>query len=404
MNDGPRGAWQGHPTVVADENGHVYASWADWRFGPSHVRVARLLPAPEYYDQGRYTSPVFDAGVPAEWRTLAWRGILPTGTSLSFETRSRMPGSDWSEWTTGSGFLTTPPGQYFQYRVTLTTTSPDRTSALEWIQLAYRAVGAPSAPRFATPCGVTNQRTPTLSGSAAAGSTIHLYVDGTETLTTTADAEGAFTLSPSLAAGAHTLTAAAENEQGLGPASAGLSLTISPALAYDPLNVRAGQWSKDGWLMAPPRDDQGCADPANGWQVWPRADQRFRVEVPVSYTVSAAVTVTVGADSLTLTEESTGLFVGVFEPPIQAGAFRIEVTADGQRTVADGGPVLIDPDGVVYEATGTLSDTIAGVEVTLYYSDTHTGLWLPWDARNYDQVNPQVTLEDGYYSFSILSG
>jgi len=94
----------------------------------------------------------------------------------------------------------------------------------------------------------------------------------------------------------------------------------------------------------------------------------------------------------------------VFQPPITAGDFVIEVNADGETTVVDGGPVLIDPDGVVYEANGTLSDTIPGVQVTCYYSDTHSGQWLTWDAWTYDQVNPQVTLDDGYYSFYTPPG
>lgn len=55
----------------------------------------------------------------------------------------------------------------------------------------------------------------------------------------------------------------------------------------------------------------------------------------------------------------------------------------------------------MYEASGTISDTIAGVQVTCYYWDDHSGQWVMWDAWTYGQVNPQTTLEDGYYSFYV---
>jgi len=404
LNDGPGSAWQYDPSLAVDGSGALYAAWEDNRYA-GHIRVARLLPTPEYYTQGLYTSPILDTGVNgALWHSLTYSATLPPGTSLAFETRSRVAGGPWSAWEPVHSSISSPPGQYFQYRVTFLTSFTNATPLLDWVKVTYHSSGTPSPPRFATPCGLTNRLTPSLTGSAAAGSTIHLYVDGAETLTTTASADGDFALSPTLIAGSHVLTATAENADGIGPASAPLSLTISPTLPYDPIGVRAGQWSKDGWLLAPPRDAHGCANPTNNWRVWPRPNQKLRVEVPVSYTVSAAVTVTVGTQTLTLTEEAAGMFVGVFYPPIQGGNFVIAINADGNSTTVTGGPVLIDPDGVVYDASGTISDTIPGVQVTLYYSDTHTGQWLMWDAWNYDQVNPQVTLADGYYSFYTPPG
>ena len=152
-------------------------------------------------------------------------------------------------------------------------------------------------------------------------------------------------------------------------------------------------------MLSVPRAASGCANPHNAWRIWPRLHQKLRVQVPVSYTSFATVTVTVGTQSITLTEESDGLFAGVFQPPIHTGDFIIEINADGVLTRIESGPVLIDPDGFVYEAGGTISDTIPEAKVTCQYWDVHIGQWLVWDAWNYGQVNPQVTLEDGYYSF-----
>jgi len=409
VDDDLGAANQRFPAIAVNSGGDVYATWRDDSYGVGHVRFARSAATPAYAMEGRYTSPELDTHVTAvTWESLTWQGAVPSGAALTFETRSRVAGGNWSAWEPVNSQIASPPGQYLQYRVAFSTTLSDTTPILEQVQIAYRSAGTPSAPRFVTPCGVTNQSTPTLRGSAVADSVVHLYVGGSEVATTTTDADGLFVSSPNLNAGRHTITACAENESGVGPASMAVNLTVSPTLAYDPINVRAGQWSGGGWLMSIPRDSNGCANPDNEWRVWPRINQRFRVEAPVSYTTSAAVTVTVGAQTITLTEVTTGAFVGVFEPFMDSGDFIIEVYADGATTTVEGGPVhvadLIDPDGYVYEIGGTISDTIPGVQVTCYYSDTHSGQWVMWDAWNYDQINPQTTLDDGYYSFYTPRG
>ncbi|MEE8392268.1 MAG: Ig-like domain-containing protein, partial [Anaerolineae bacterium] len=419
VNDDPGTALQYFPAIAVDGNGNAYVVWHDQRFGAWRVYFAHSLPTSEYRSAGTYTSPVLDTRmITAAWESLAHVSTVPAGASLAFETRSRASGEDvWSDWEQTSKVwetlevsrVSSPRGRYLQYRVAFSSTFTGTTPVLERVQVVYRWAGAPSAPRFSTPCGITNQTTPTLRGSAAEGSVVHLYVDGAEVAIQTVRGGtlsfGAFAFAPRLGAGTHTITAAAENEDGIGPASPPLSLTVSPALPYDPINVRAGQWFGVSWLLSVPRDVDGCADPTNSWRVWPRVNRQFRVQVPVSYTTSAAVTVTVGTQTITLTEESAGLlFTGVFQPPIRAGAFIIQVNADGETTTVTGGPVLIDPDGVVYEASGSISDTIAGVTVTCYYSDTYRGQWVAWDAWSYAQVNPQVTLDDGYYSFYTPRG
>ena len=392
--------------IAAYAGGNVHAVWYDGGYGTGRIQSAHSLGTSEYAPEGSYTSPGLDAGVTAaSWGALSWQGAAPAGTSLSFETRSRLPGSEWSVWQAlGAGSaIASPPAQYLQYRVTFSTDLASATPRLDQVQVTYSSVGTPSEPRFHTPCGVSNQSTPTLRGSAVAGSTVHLFVEGAETTTATAGTDGVFTFSPGLSPAPHALTATAENDAGIGPASAALSFTVDASLSYDPIHTRAGQWSKDGWLMTVPRDAAGCANPDNGWQIWPRQDEALRVEVPVSYTSSAAVTVTVGTATITLTEETTDLFAGVFAPPLDGGDFTIQVDADGETTLISGA-VLIDPDGYVYESGGTISDTISGARVTCYYLDTHSAEWVAWDARNYGQVNPQTTLDDGYYSFYTPSG
>ena len=79
------------------------------------------------------------------------------------------------------------------------------------------------------------------------------------------------------------------------------------------------------------------------------------------------------------------------------------------------GWILIDPDGFVFDVTKGLDvisstvtgvptevgNTIAGVTVTAMVSMPTWGGWVPWPAYLYnDQVNPQVTGDDGYSLFS----
>ncbi len=393
-------------SLAVDAAGKVSLTWEDGRHGAPNLYFAQSLDAPVYVPQGIYTSPELDTGVSATaWDALVYSATLPADTSLTFETRSRQAGGTWSAWVpVERGTITSPPAQFLQYRATFSTTSENVSPLLDWVKVTYRSPGTPSAPRFVTPNGVTNQTTPPILGVAAAGSVVHIFVDGTEVSTTTVDANGFFQVSPELATGAHTLSAHAKNTAGKGPTSGALELTVDPDLPYDPVAVRAGEWSKDGWLLAPPRDSEGAANPEEGWRIWPRADKKFRIEIPVTYTASAAVTVTVGTQTLTLTEETSGYFVGMVQPPIQAGDFVIKTEVDGEVTTVEGGPVLIEPDGLIYEATGTMSDTLSGVEVTCYYSDTHAGQWMQWEAWHYEQVNPQTTLNDGYYSFYTPRG
>lgn len=80
------------------------------------------------------------------------------------------------------------------------------------------------------------------------------------------------------------------------------------------------------------------------------------------------------------------------------------------------GQVLIDPDGYVFDSslgggydplTGVFSpvQSIAGVTVTAYMSVPEWGGWIPWPAHLYnDQINPQVTGDNGYFAFFTPPG
>ncbi len=83
----------------------------------------------------------------------------------------------------------------------------------------------------------------------------------------------------------------------------------------------------------------------------------------------------------------------------------------GSHEETSPGVVLIDPDGFVFDVTkgfDPVSPTLhslAGVTVTAYVSMTNWGGWVPWPAHLYEnQINPQVTGNDGYFAFFTPPG
>jgi plastocyanin len=80
------------------------------------------------------------------------------------------------------------------------------------------------------------------------------------------------------------------------------------------------------------------------------------------------------------------------------------------------GQVLIDPDGFIFDVikggsydaqTGMFApvQAVPGVTVTAYVSVPEWGGWIPWPAHLYnDQINPQVTGDDGYFAFFTPPG
>ena len=79
---------------------------------------------------------------------------------------------------------------------------------------------------------ITNDPTPTFTGTATAGSTVALFAGSTPEGTATADSNRnwSITASPALTAGTYTFTATATNLAGTSAASPGLSVTIQTAL------------------------------------------------------------------------------------------------------------------------------------------------------------------------------
>lgn len=97
--------------------------------------------------------------------------------------------------------------------------------------------------------GVTNVNTPTVTGTAEAGSTVTLYLDGVSVGTTTASGVGAWTITtPTVSQGSHTLTARAVDTAGnTSNASTALALTVDTTVAA-PTGIALATASDTGTL------------------------------------------------------------------------------------------------------------------------------------------------------------
>ena len=118
-----------------------------------------------YAATGVFVSRLLDAGTTAQWLNLTPLSSLPTGTSLTFETRTgntTTPNDGtWSAWTAVSGGTISSPGsRYIQYRATLGTTDPTTSPVVQQVTITYQTSTGPTATPTSTPLPPTSTATP----------------------------------------------------------------------------------------------------------------------------------------------------------------------------------------------------------------------------------------------------
>jgi hypothetical protein len=102
----------------------------------------------QYADKGTVLSDVLDAKMPTRWGAMTWKGITPTGTTLSIAVRSGNvadPDDTWSAWSaeqadSAGAKALAPVARYLQYRVTLATKDPHVAPSLDDFTLRYQTV------------------------------------------------------------------------------------------------------------------------------------------------------------------------------------------------------------------------------------------------------------------------
>jgi hypothetical protein len=184
------------------------------------------------------------------------------------------------------------------------------------------------------------------------------------------------------------------------PASAPRSVTVDTSLPYDPLSVT---FTDDTGVSHHPTGPTGSSD-AGGWilNLKPHTTYTISVRLCCAQDPNADIevrfgpTMTVNLDD----PDADGIFTGVFTTGDRMSTgMVISVLCAGIIRNSDG-LVLVDPYGEVRDAnTGAL---LAGATVTAHEYDG--GAYNAWNAAAYGQINPQVTLADGWYSFFTPPG
>ncbi len=99
-----------------------------------------------YVNQGMVVSEVLDAKALSRWGALRWKAETPPGTALSIAVRSgnvSEPDETWSDWSdeqtqSEEAMAKAPPARFLQYRLTLTSSSPQATPMLRSLTLRYQ--------------------------------------------------------------------------------------------------------------------------------------------------------------------------------------------------------------------------------------------------------------------------
>ncbi|MCC2634948.1 MAG: hypothetical protein K0S48_2834 [Ramlibacter sp.] len=255
------------------------------------------------------------------------------------------------------------------------------------------APAAPSAPDLiagsdsaSATDNITSDTTPTFSGTAEAGATVHLYdTDGTTVLgTTTADGSGNWSITSSnLAEGAHTVTVRAVDAAGnTSSASSGLAVTIDTtaptvAITSDRATLATGETATITFTFS---ENPGASFTLGDVVV---SGGTLGALSGSGATRTATFTPTAGTDdgvaSITITANSWADVAG----NLGGAGTRPTLTFDTRAPDAPAAPVLeagsdsgaSSSDGITSDTTPTFSGTAeAGATVRLYDTDGTTVL------------------------------
>lgn len=107
-----------------------------------------------------------------------------------------------------------------------------------------------------------------------------------------------------------------------------------------------------------------------------------------------------------LDENNDGIYQAEVQLPAAVNPYTLKTLLyykDGTLKSLDT-PILIDPQGYVYEKVKNQELRINKAVVSLYYLNTETKQFELWDASSYGQKNPQTIDKDGAYSFLAPQG
>ena len=255
---------------------------------------------------------------------------------------------------------------------------------------------APGKPSIITTTSLTNDSTPAIEGTAEAGSTVTLFVDGVTTgVTATADeTTGAYTIAPTatLGDGTYALTVTSEDEAGnTSAASDALSITIDATIEQPTITTTADQLNSDD---ATPTID-GTAE------------------------AGSTVNLLIGGNTViaTTTADESGEF-SITTPSLFDNDYSLTVTSEDAAgntstsdalsitidTGADANPVITTTDSATNDATPSITGLARpGSTVTLFIGGLTTGVTADADATSGLFSINAPSQEDGTYTIYVTT-
>ncbi len=258
-------------------------------------------------------------------------------------------------------------------------------------------------------------------GMAMGNAVVKLYENGSEVLTTTAQASGVFSvnyMSNRVGVDAQTSLTAVTCK----PGDTSQCSEPSAAIILKPIQ---SFWcpQRSSWTVPPPSPYEGTykfIDPDTGeyatqdWAIvgphhFPESIISLVLPDPGGQPPKPYITVDDGDPIYPVNPPTLPPWVYNFPVPLRPYDLLFWNPLDPLNP-SEGGR-LIDPDGYIFDVNlgfdlnNPTSNVVEGVTVTCMVSMTEWGGWVPWPAQLYeDQINPQVTGEDGYFAFFTPPG
>ena len=245
-------------------------------------------------------------------------------------------------------------------------------------------------------------------GITTEGATVDVYVDGVLTATLPAGGSGYFRPEMVLLDGEHTIYGVA-HLNGHDAVGEERRVIVNSALSFDPLSIR---FKLDGGGYDRPTDDAGRTD-ESGWSIDLLANRLYTASVRLCCdSPTAQVTLDLSGTVLALTDpDGNHVYEASFTTSAKGSIVTSTLTVDCNGDLFETqAPVLIDPDGVVYDInTGA---PLSGALVTCMQNGIDTASsasgasdsYNVWPAADFGQLNPQTTKTDGYFSFFTPAG
>ncbi|WP_053066700.1 Ig-like domain repeat protein [Archangium gephyra] len=209
------GNWSLTPTSSLSQGAHTATATTTDRAGnisgPSTARtftVDTLAPAAPVL-----TAPAALVATP----TPVFSGTAEAGSTVAVRVDGTLVGTVTAEASGNWSFTPASPLGQGAHTATATASDAAGNTSLPSASRGFTVdTGAPAAPVLTAPASFVNTMTPTLSGTAEAGSTVAVKVDGTTLGTVTANGSGNWSFTPAspLGEGAHTATATATDAAG----------------------------------------------------------------------------------------------------------------------------------------------------------------------------------------------